>query len=175
LKAAFPAAELVACDLDRAGVDFCARALGAMPVYATPDPSQLRLRGEFDLIWCGSLFTHLDAPRWNGFLDFFSGQLSPGGVLLFTVHGRHPAHALRGMDVTEAGVATMLAGHDATGFGYAPYEPGGDYGMAIVSSAWVREPVRRSGLQLVDHAEKAWEPPLPRQDVVVCLKRSVLR
>jgi tRNA1(Val) A37 N6-methylase TrmN6 len=50
LKAAFPDAELTACDLDRGAVDFCAKTFGAIPAYSAEDPTDLRLTGDYDLI-----------------------------------------------------------------------------------------------------------------------------
>src|SRR3954467_990164 len=69
LKADFPRARLTACDINRGGVDFCAETFGATPVYSAERPEEIRLPGSFDLIWCGSLFTHFDRDRWPGFLD----------------------------------------------------------------------------------------------------------
>src|SRR5688500_1740556 len=43
----FPEASFVACDLDRDGVDFCARALGAEAEYSEPDLSRLMLGRKF--------------------------------------------------------------------------------------------------------------------------------
>jgi SAM-dependent methyltransferase len=89
LKAAFPDAELIACDINRDGVDFCAEVLGATPVYGVQDPAQIEIDGPVDLIWCGSLLTHLDAEGARGFLDLFESVLSPDdGLLVFTTHGR---------------------------------------------------------------------------------------
>jgi hypothetical protein len=68
LKAAFPGAELTACDIDRDAVEFCAETFGAVPVCAETRPEQIRFDREFDLIWSGSLFTHLEAERFGGFL-----------------------------------------------------------------------------------------------------------
>lgn len=171
LKAAFPDAEIVACDLDREGVDFCARTLGATPVYSKSDPDELEAGGAFDLIWCGSLFTHLDAPRWSKFLSFFARSLKPDGVVVFTTHGRHSASVLEWMAVTEEGARTMLDGYDATGFGYVPMplDIEADYGLAIASPEWVNTQVRASGLTTVDHAAKGWEPPKPEQDAFTCV------
>jgi methylase of polypeptide subunit release factors len=45
LCAAFPEAEIVACDLDRDGVDYCAQTFGALPVYSDPDPARIKLPG----------------------------------------------------------------------------------------------------------------------------------
>ena len=45
LRAVFPDAELVACDINRNAVDFCAAQFGALPVYSTPDPHEIPLDG----------------------------------------------------------------------------------------------------------------------------------
>jgi SAM-dependent methyltransferase len=139
LRAAFPDANLTACDLDRDGVDFCANVLGAKPVYSRSAPDEVELDGGFDLIWCGSLFTHLDARRWPAFFDLLGQALSPGGLLVLTTHGRHPPHVLRR--------------------------------LANASAEWIRSQIDQiSTLKFVNHAERAWEPPAPRQDVVTCVR-----
>ena len=43
LSAAFPEAEITACDIMREGVDFCASTFGAIPVYSQDDPQQIPL------------------------------------------------------------------------------------------------------------------------------------
>ena len=91
LTAAFPEANVVACDIDRDAVDFCAATLGAQPVYSAVHPSDIQLDREFDVIWVGSLLTHLDAPFCDEFLDFFARHLSNGGVLVMSFHGTSTA------------------------------------------------------------------------------------
>src|SRR2546430_17501917 len=88
IRADFPTAQLVACDLETEGVDFCAREFGAMPVYGHERPEEIVIAGDFDLIFCGSLLTHLEADKWIAFLQFFSSHLAPGGIVVFTTHGR---------------------------------------------------------------------------------------
>ena len=66
-----------------------------MPVMSAEDPADIRLEGEFDLIWCGSLLTHLDSGRWPAFLDLFRRSLSAHGVMAFTVNGPNTAELLR--------------------------------------------------------------------------------
>jgi CBS domain-containing protein/SAM-dependent methyltransferase len=175
LKAAFPEAHLTACDLDREGVDFCFRALGAEPVYSNSDPTKVELAGNYDLIWCGSLFTHLAATRWPDFLELLGTSLAPEGLLLFTTHGRHTPASLRQMGVPEADVPKMLADFDRGGFGYSesPYDLEQDWGLTIASPEWIRSQTERvPTLHYVEHAELAWHPPSPRQDVVTCVRPS---
>ena len=80
LQAEYPEADLTACDIIRGAVEFCAETFGATPVYGKEDPADIEL-GTYDLIWCGSLVTHVDAPRWDDFLDLFENALEPGGLL----------------------------------------------------------------------------------------------
>jgi 2-polyprenyl-3-methyl-5-hydroxy-6-metoxy-1,4-benzoquinol methylase len=95
LRAFFPDAHLTACDLDRDAVDFCAAEFNARPVYSHEDIRCVSLDQCFDVIWCGSLFTHLDSQQWPDFLGFFAEHLSPDGVLVFTTHGRQPIQWMR--------------------------------------------------------------------------------
>ena len=60
LTTAFPDADFTAGDLDREAVDFCVEAFGAAPLYSHEDPDQIETDATFGLIWCDSLFTHLD-------------------------------------------------------------------------------------------------------------------
>ena len=145
LKAAFPEASLTACDINRDGVDFCAQTLGATPVYSAPHPRDVELDDRFDLIWVGSLLTHLDLEGTRAFLDLFESLLEPGGVLVFTTHGRMIAdrvraglategmkkreveerygvsrpHLLWGMSYQQVG--TLLEGYESDGFGYSDW------------------------------------------------------
>ena len=95
LKAAFPDAALTACDLDRDGVDFCARVFGAAPVYSSNDPADIPIHDRFDLIWCNSFFTHVDEGAWNRFLPYLESLLAKDGIFIFTTAGRGPVELLR--------------------------------------------------------------------------------
>ena len=87
LKVAFPEAKLTACDTTREAVDFCAEAFGAIPVYSAGESKDVDFGGPFDLIWAGSVFSHLNAARWTDFLSTFESLLMPRGLLVFTTHG----------------------------------------------------------------------------------------
>ncbi len=168
LKAAFPEAELTACDVNRDGVDFCAAQFGAVPAYSETDPSRVSLDGSFDLIWVGSLLTHLDAQTCRGFLQLFREHLEGGGLLLFSTHGRNavnrwPADGDR-QDAIVADVARC-------GFGYRDHEGVEGFGTSAFTAAWIADVVLSwSDLMLIGYVERGLAD---HQDVVALLKTDV--
>ena len=164
LKLAFPAAELTAADLDRSAVDFCATEFGATPLYSAVDPSEIPLRGRFDLIFCGSLLTHLQAERWAGFLEFFQAALNPGGLLVFSTHSDLAAEWLitgyHDYGLPPASITDLLTQYQATGFGYVDYAPGQNYGISLSTAAWVATAAAKvKGWQCVAYFPKIWLGP----------------
>src|SRR5437763_14885025 len=75
----FSGACFTACDLDRQAVEFCSRTFGASPLYSKSDFREVEIDGEFDLIWCGSLLTHLDRQPTVDLLDLFHKNLAWNG------------------------------------------------------------------------------------------------
>lgn len=172
LRGAFPDAEVTACDLLRGGVDFCAGTLGAVPAYSADPIARAGIAGPFDLVWVGSLLTHLAEPGWDEFLAFFHGALADGGVCVVTTHGRHVAGLIRA-DARRFGLADarrLLRRYDRSGFGFAPYERGGRYGVSLSGQSWVADRVRRlPGGRVVFAAERFWDD---SQDVLAWQKRA---
>ena len=113
--------------------------------------------------------THLDSHRWPGFLELFKKLLTPEGILLvFTTGGQVDGTILRHMLHDDARIQTLLRGIGESGFGYVEYAPNSNYGLSIASPEWVRNCVEGIGLNVLYLEERAWEPPAPLQDVVVC-------
>ena len=59
LRAFFPKAEIWACDIAQGHIDFCARQFGTRSKTSLDDLRQLNFETDFDLVFCGSLLTHL--------------------------------------------------------------------------------------------------------------------
>jgi SAM-dependent methyltransferase len=175
LRVAFPGARITACDINADGVEFCARTFGADPMLSHEDAQLVEVRGPFDLVWCGSLFSHFDAPRWDSFLGLIESVIEPGGVLVMTIHGRRIADALRSgapdPKLSKLEIVHMLRGYDRGGFGYADYpgEPG--WGDSIATPDWVRDAIeQRPSLRLLGYEESGWAQAL---DVVICDRPAV--
>ena len=173
LKAAFPDAELAAGDIDRDGVDFCARAFGALAIYSHVDPEKVEIPGSFDLIWCGSLLTHLGADKWDGFLALLHDALEPGGLLVLTTHGRRDARTLRRFGMTDEQIAQMMDTLEAEGFAYSGYEGSSSWGIALATPEWARARVAAvPGLRVAGYVESGWDAPAPRQDVIAAVREK---
>lgn len=168
LKAAFPDAALTAGDLNAEGVSFCERTFGATPVNSALYAEEVEIDGKFDLVWCGSLLTHLDLDRWDGFFSLLTNSVDEGGVLVFTAFGRYPAERIRrkefdyGLD--EQGARKILSEFDRDGFGYADYAGQTLSGMTLSSPSWLCEKIARTpDFRLVSYTERGWSA---HQDVI---------
>jgi SAM-dependent methyltransferase len=167
LTARFPGVKVTACDLQRDAVDFCAETLGAEPAYSAPDFDAVSLGARFDLVWCGSLVTHLDAASIESLLELFKRHLAPDGLLVFTTMGDYVARRLptREFDygLNDNQIPLITDEYARTGFGFSGY-PQGSYDMAsgcgvtLTSPGWVREQARRAGgLREVYFAARGWD------------------
>lgn len=171
IKAAFPDARLTACDIQPGQVDFCAEAFGATGVYSDVDPAKLRFDDRFDVIWSGSLMTHVDQGRWPGFLRVWESHLAEHGVLVFTTYGRFAAQEMRLgknlLNLTEEQAEQVLREYDRTGFGFSHSSVDAD---TLTDRAWVCRALDEvPTLELLLYIERGWLG----QDVVACTTRGV--
>lgn len=152
LAARFPQARITGCEIDPGALDFCARELGAATVPSRRDLRELALPGSYDLIWCGSLLTHLDESTSMNLLDLLARHMAPGGVLVFTTHGElvvrrileHPAS----YRLSSGEQPRILERYRDTGHAYWGHPERPDHGVSITSDAWVRAHVARLPIPL---------------------------
>jgi SAM-dependent methyltransferase len=110
IVAELPQESVWVSDIYAEGVAFQERTFGVKGIVSTSDPEDLRLETSFDCILVSSLFTHLPAARFSGWLRRLGAALSPGGMLLFSVHdlslwrdGPPPASGIAFVPVSESG------------------------------------------------------------------------
>ena len=170
LRAQWPDADIVACDINRAGVDFCARTFNATPLYSANPLTVVKADTDYDLVWVGSLLTHLHPSRWPEVLTWLRDRLRPDGVVIFSTHG------VGAIDLLQQGVSygveagPLLDGYYTNGVGYVDYPQAQGYGISLTSRAWTCGAVADvGGLTLVDIAERAWDN---HHDVVTCVRQS---
>ncbi len=174
LRAGYNYARITACDLERPGVDFCATRFGALPVYSKPDLRELSFPGQFDLIWVGSLLTHLPHAKWLETLDCLVRWTSDCGVIILSTQGRYFCSQLaRGQRYIVENIhkQPLLEDFRRDGFAYQPYfeEKEGNYGIAVTSPEWIGRTLQRyPNLILRTYLEQAWG----MQDIVILYKRE---
>jgi SAM-dependent methyltransferase len=172
LKAYFPTADITACDLDCDGVDFCADHFGARKVYSKENFAELELADSFDLIWVGSLLTHVDLPVWRTFFEFCISYLNDSGVFIFSTHGRYATKMITDYDfsysLNPAQLQELIAGYDKNGFGYVDYPNQSKYGISVSSPSWVVSFIEDyPELQIAAFYETAWAD---HHDVYACTR-----
>lgn len=159
LRAAFPEAHLAVCDLDESGVEFCARRWNCEPIVSEPDLPTVDLRGPYDVIWVGSLFTHVDGPRTRAWLRHLVNAVGDGGVLVSTWHGRWSLIVQESYFsmIDEPSWRNIVSAYRQTGYGFAPYENADGYGISLSDPAWVVDAVGAiEGVRLLAYAERGW-------------------
>jgi hypothetical protein len=171
-KAHFGDSKIVACDIDKDGVDFCTKVFDVEGIYSDQDPKKISIPYKFDVIWCGSLVTHLPENYWRSFLEFFSDHLNDEGILIFSTHGKFIVEQFRSgnydLGVDELNKERILKQYDRNGFGYGDYSGLVEYGISLSSRAWVSNLISETEhLQIMDYVERGW---FDNHDTVACLK-----
>ena len=164
LRAMFPDATIFVSELDTRKEDFVVETFNVQRAPANPD-FELEPTERYELVFCGSLLTHLDAERTRRAIAWFCRTLAPGGLAVLTTHGRHHDDRQTQMRyVAEERWAPARADYRSTGFGFAPY-PTARYGVSVCSAAWLTAFVETlPDVRILMFREAAWDN---HQDVIV--------
>lgn len=175
----FPHATFDAADLDREGVDFCAKRFGATPIYSEEDLTKVDFGRRYDVIWVGSLFTHVPRERMQLWLTHLTRCLNIGGIVVATFHGRYSA--VKGGEfgyIEQSRWRKILEDYSASGYGYDDYPPAdghsymhGTYGISLSDPAAIMADAEAiPGVRVFSYVERGWAG---HQDVLVLGKPGV--
>ena len=161
LRCAYPSAEMTVTDVREADLDFCVSKLGAKKWHSGTDIDALKAPGTYDLIWVGSVLTHLSAERSLRLLHKLIDWTRDRGVVVVTLHGRMVIRLRssgRVQYIYEEGWQQVMSGYERDGYGYADY-PGQDgYGLSLTALEWIgREVARLPDVRLLLASEHAWD------------------
>ncbi|MFV0514049.1 MAG: class I SAM-dependent methyltransferase [Jhaorihella sp.] len=161
LKAAYPLAHIEGCDIDIGGIEFVASELDVKTWKSAIDPSELRPEISYDLIWVGSVITHLTEVDSTKLIEKLFSFLNKNGVLVLSTHGRHVQDAFdngryKGHP-SEPYYAAAVAEYKATGYGYCSYKNQTNYGLSIIRPAWFFDWASKDrSRRVVSYIEKGW-------------------
>jgi trans-aconitate methyltransferase len=138
LQGVLPASSVHVCDVQEDAIGHLVAHYGVQAVTATTNPDTFNAPRPFDVIWVASLFSHLPAASFDRWLQVLVNQLSPRGVLAFSVHDE----ALLPPDwvLPDEGLLYQAGSENAA-------LDSSHYGTTFVSEARVAASVERAGLQ----------------------------
>lgn len=173
LRTQYPQSTIVGQDVSRDWLDWCETHLAIETVQSPDRIVGIRLEPDtYDVIWAGSVFTHIPEQSFDHLLNQVLAALTPGGVTIFITAG----HRIRAgftpgkepfLDLTAA--ETALIDHDRDGYGFAPYVNGRypDWGRALTGFPKVFDKLRAAGGRLISFQDGGWGR---RQDVYAAVR-----
>lgn len=171
LRAAFPQADIEACDIRERDVSFCREHFGVTAWPSCIEIDKLTAPATYDLIWVGSVLTHLSAEKTMRIVRRWLSWTNPGGLVVATMHGRTAISFAEIGRVTYIGPdrwRQVVEDYRATGYGYADYVDQPGYGVSLTSMAWTTRLVESwPDVRLVAIGERAWDE---HQDVLALQK-----
>ncbi|MGL3110691.1 class I SAM-dependent methyltransferase [Bradyrhizobium sp. BR 1432] len=161
LRAFLPKAELYFADIDETGSRFCADTFAGNYVQSHHDFDQLDLPKDLDLIWVGSVFTHLDYGRMNKLFNALIGALRPRGTLIATFRGESQyRRALQETDPNQRRKwKSLIDQYEAGGIGFGSYGIADDpeWGLSLSSiNSVIGMGKRLPNVRLVSYSEIGW-------------------
>ena len=147
----------------------------ATPFYSDYDLDKVTLPKDVDLIWCGSLVTHLKLHQCEQLFDMLVDALAPNGVagITWCSRGMDYAHDHVFKTIDDDSMSSIRSQVAESGAGYAPYPwwPNDSYGMTFVTLAWLQKLVyRRNDAFILSFSEKSWHG---TQDTLWITKRPM--
>ena len=177
LQAFFPEAKIVASDLYDRHLKFCVDQLGAEGILSQENLDDVDFGWRFDLIFCGSLLTHLPEGPFRAAFRLLSRSLNDTGIAIVTLHGRHSEYIQENYswryfedELYEIARSTI----SEKGFGYADYkglagpplfDNHAHYGVSFSRPHWSLKMVEADDrIRILGYIERGWHD---HQDVLV--------
>jgi SAM-dependent methyltransferase len=128
-------------DVNEEAVAFCADEFGVIPISSRDALKDFEV-GRFDFVYAISVLTHLNVENAHAFLRLIHEALNPGGIAMFTTHGKWSLkHAGTYGAIYERMAADLERRIERDGIAFVPYHhyPGENCGMTWQSEHWIRQ------------------------------------
>lgn len=169
---AFPKANFHGGDIDQHALNFCKKEFNVIPIQSDTDFKKVKSPASHDLIWVGSLFTHIDSKDFQVLLKTLISSLKEKGILIFTTHGKECLSRLSSYGLDDIQYDLIKRQLENTGFVFKPYPGQSHYGISICTRLFVMETVSQMfgrRVKLIFYKNKGWDD---HQDVYAFQKPS---
>jgi len=162
LREKIASGHITACDIDGEAIRFCAREFRVKALLSRRDIRAVSFPERYDLIFVGSLLTHLPEVDCLRTLDALVDVLTPrGGVLVFSTQGETCLNHLNWYG-TEFVAAAEHFRRDVThrGVCFVPYRRKKDYGITIHAKSYIDDVMAqryRGTLKFARFKERGWD------------------
>lgn len=161
LTATWPDAAVYGTDMDAEGLGFCTHHFPCFGMRTDMESGPQWAKIRFDLIWVGSVFTHLDIPNCHQLMRHLTEFLAPGGIVIFTTHGDFAINRMRNHEelyrLEPAVLDQIIADCTTDGHGYADYPERPGYGVSATSEEWVNGMMAKAGLNRLLFLPAGWD------------------
>lgn len=161
LRATFPLAALDTCDLREQDLRFCQDAFQARTWVSGTSIEDLQAPNKYDLIWLGSVATHLSSEGTERLLLKMLSWVSPRGLVVMSLHGRYALQRQGSGQfryIDDASWERIKAGYETAGYGYSDYEGQKRYGISVTKPSWTASLVERLPCaRMITFSERAWD------------------
>jgi len=146
----FPGSRVSASDVLPSCVSFVSECLKTSSLPSTRIPEDFHIARRFDLVIVLSLFSHLPERTFSRWLHRIAGLAAPGGLVIFTTHGR--------LSAPHFGNPTL----SAEGFWHTPQSEHHDldhrhYGLSVCTRQYCETCIAEiKDVKLVDCHEGLW-------------------
>ena len=121
---------ITACDVNAEGVAYCAYEYGVKPLLSDPEFEGVPFE-TYDLMWVGSLVTHLDRRLLGRFIELLPRIVQRGGTVVITTLGEYGIGDVSRYEERFAAMqASLERSYRETGFAFVPYEGETELGYA---------------------------------------------
>lgn len=169
LQVFWPDARLAGADVTESQVSFCAETFGSDPVLINRPFSDIKLPSQYDLIWLGSIFTHMDENGWKDLFNSLRKHVKTGGVICFSFAGQYVYRSIKEGNrwgfKPEDDLTNLIDGYEEAGFGYFQQATsnGQPWGRSLVSPHWALKFCLAQSERIVLYSEQSYAR---RQDVI---------
>ena len=170
LRLLYPRADITGVEKDAAALNFSCNIFSAHPVLSNEAFDDVSIYGEFDLIWSGSLLTHLPKELIQKALTIFYRHLAKPGVCIVSAHGDHAINRLKeGKDkynLVSEERDRIIKNYYEAGYSYkSDYNIAAGNGISFISYEKIKTLIEKNGkLSLTHFKSHGWDE---HQDIYV--------
>ena len=152
-----PYQKILCSDIDTRALNFCKETF-CVDTYNLSDIFNSDIK--FDIIWMGSVITHLDSGKTDELFNNFFNILNFDGYLIFSSHGQKVFNRINNKErlygLTESAARNLVRNFRETGYGYSNYT-NQDYGISCISNLKMQSIIAKNGLTFANFEESLWD------------------